>query len=106
MNTYLLVHRHVHNYTGNAGTRAAWQAWFEELGDTLVDPGNAVLRNRATAGGAGTGLPLGGYTIIAAGDLDEATKIAGTCPVLAEGGAVEVGELSPVPGRLHPARTF
>jgi hypothetical protein len=106
MNTYLLVHRHPHNYEGTDQTCAAWQTWFKELGDALVDLGNPVLGNRAAAGGAGTGLPLGGYTIIDAETLEEATRLAGGCPILAEGGAVEVGELTPVPGRQHPARTF
>ena len=33
MDTYLLVHRHPHNYAGSPETAAAWEAWFEKLGD-------------------------------------------------------------------------
>src|SRR6516165_6503245 len=106
MNTYLLVHRHPHNYTGPPGARAAWEAWFEKLGDALVDKGNAVLGDRSVSGEAGTVLPLGGYTIVRAEDLEEAAGLASGCPILREGGAVEVGRLTPVPGRQHPARTF
>jgi YCII-related domain len=106
MNTYLLVHRHPHNYVGSPDTPAAWEAWFKELGDALVDLGNPVLGDRSTAGEAGTVLPLGGYTIIDADNLEEATRLASGCPIIQDGGAVEVGRLTPVPGRQHPARTF
>ncbi len=106
MNTYLLVHRQPHGYTGSPRAAVAWEAWFGELGDALVDKGNAVLGDRSVAGEAGTVLPLGGYTIVNAADLEEATRLASGCPIVQEGGAVEVGLLSPVPGRQHPARTF
>lgn len=106
MNTYLLVHRQPHGYAGSPKAAAAWEAWFGKLGDALVDKGNAVLNNRSVAGEAGTVLPLGGYTIVSAADLEEATRLASGCPIMQEGGTVEVGMLSPVPGRQHPARTF
>jgi hypothetical protein len=106
MNTYLLVHRQPHNYTGTPEAAAAWEAWFGKLGDALVDKGNAVLGDRSVSGQAGTVLPLGGYTLVGAADLEEATRLASGCPILQEGGAVEVGMLNSVPGRQHPARTF
>ena len=106
MNTYLLVHRHPHGYTGTPEAPAAWEAWFGKLGDALVDKGNAVLGDRSVSGEAGTVLPLGGYTIVRAEDLEEAAGLASGCPILQEGGAVEVGMLTPVPGHRHPARTF
>lgn len=83
-------------------TTPAWEAWFGKLGDALVDKGNPVLGDRSVAGEAGTVLPLGGYTIVNAADLEEATRLASGCPILPEGGAVEVGMLTPVPGRQHP----
>lgn len=106
MNTYLLVHRQPHNYSGSPEAAAAWEAWFGKLSDALVDKGNAVLRDRSIIGAAGTGLPLGGYTIVRAANLEEATTLASGCPILLNGGAAEVGLLNPVPGRQHPARTF
>jgi hypothetical protein len=106
MNTYLLVHRHPHDYVGTPETAAAWAAWFEELGDALVDLGNPVLDGRAAVGEASTPLPLGGYTLIQAESEGQAAKLAGGCPILKAGGAVEVGRLTPVPGRQHPARVF
>jgi hypothetical protein len=106
MNTYLLVHRHPHGYAGAPGARAAWEAWFETLGDALVDKGNSVLGGRGVLGDPGTALPLGGYTIVRAAGLEAVSRLVSGCPVLREGGAVEIGPLTPVPGRLHPARTF
>ena len=106
MDTYLLVHRHPHNYAGSPETAAAWETWLDKLGDALVDEGNAVLDDRGAAGKSGTVLPLGGYTIINAANFEEATHLAGGCPALQAGGAVEVGRLTPHPGRQHPARTF
>jgi hypothetical protein len=106
MNPYLLVHRHVHDYTPSPEAAAAWRRWFEALGDALVDPGNAVLDDRGKAGDPGISLPLGGYTIINADTLEEAIRRALGCPAVGEGGAVEIGRLSPGPGRQHPARVF
>ena len=106
MDTYLLVHRHPHNYAGSPGAAAAWDAWFGKLGGALVDKGNAVRDDRGAVGEPGIVLPLGGYTIINAADLEEATQLARRCPALQAGGAVEVGRLTPSPGRQHPARTF
>jgi len=105
MNVYLLVHRAPVNYTGAAATAAAWKAWFEELGPNLVDRGNAVF-DRTAVGTTGSDLPLGGYTIVTAESVDAAIALAESCPVLAAGGGVEVGTLTAVPGRQHPARTF
>jgi hypothetical protein len=106
MNTYLLVHRHPQNYSGGPDTFAAWEDWLRQLGDALVDLGNPVLGDRNTVGEAGSALPLGGYTIVEAENIDEATSLASGCPIIEEGGGVEVGRLTPIPGRHHPARTF
>lgn len=38
---------------------------------------------------------IGGYYLIEASNLDEATEIARQCPVLTHGGTVEVRELTP-----------
>jgi hypothetical protein len=105
MDTYLLVHRHPHNYTGTPDTPAAWIAWFEELGSNLVDLGNPAFERTGVGNHEGAP-PLGGYTIITAEDIDAAMMLAERCPIVCDGGGVEVGVLSPVPGRPHPARVF
>src|SRR2546430_1024251 len=43
---------------------------------------------------------LGGYFVIEAGDLDEATKWAGKMPHLAYGGSVEVRPIWEMPGMM------
>ncbi len=105
MGTYLFVHRAPRNYVGSPEAAAQWAAWFEELGAALEDRGNAVFE-RQTVGNCGSEFALGGYTLVSANDLDEATAIASGCPMLAAGGGVEVGVLMPVPGREHPARVL
>ncbi len=105
MATFLLSYRHPTNYTGSAEIAARWAAWFEELGTSVVDLGNPVF-TRSALGTCGPDTALGGYKLIAAEDLDEAVALARGCPLLQEGGGVEVGELTPVSGREHPARVF
>ena len=75
---------------------AAWGAWFGELGEAVVDPGNpfagsaSVSGDGATSEGAGSGLT--GYSVVKAGDLASATEFARGCPVLKNGGSVDVYE--------------
>ena len=105
MPIFLLSHRHPKNYTGTADTAAAWTAWFEKMGASVVDLGNPVF-DRTTVGNCGPDTDLGGYTLITADDFDGAVALARGCPLLPDGGGVEVGELRSVPGRHHPARVF
>jgi len=85
MDAYLLVHRHPNNYAGSPETAAAWEAWFDKLGDAPVDKCNPVLDDRGAVGKPDTVLPLGGYTIIDAADLEKATQLARGCPALRAG---------------------
>ena len=78
-----------------AAVMEAWGQWFGALGDAVVDGGapTGTARTVASDGSASDGggaNPLTGYTIIEAADLDAATDIARGCPVLANGGSVEV----------------
>lgn len=76
---------------------AAWGAWLGGIGAAALDPGNpfsvsstvAPDGSVAQSGGAG----LGGYSIVSASDLGEATDLAKGCPVLAAGGSVDVYEV-------------
>jgi hypothetical protein len=76
---------------------AAWGAWFGQLGSALVDGGNptgatkTVASNGATADGGANHVT--GYSIIQVDSIDQAVKASQMCPVLADGGSVEVGEL-------------
>jgi hypothetical protein len=75
---------------------AAWGAWFGQLGAAVLDGGNpfgasaTVKADGSTSAGGISG--LGGYSIVDAADLDAAARLAAGCPVLADGGSVEVYE--------------
>lgn len=40
---------------------------------------------------------VGGYLLVKASDLDEATEMANDCPILENDGTVEVREIAPMP---------
>ena len=81
-----------------------WMAWFGSFQKQMVDGGNpfAPLAKSVTAKGVETvsadKWPATGYTIINAESMDEATKIAKTCPVLTnqEEGSVRIYEALPM----------
>jgi hypothetical protein len=70
---------------------AAWGAWFGSLGAAVVDGGAPFGASSAVGGGAArTGLT--GYSVLEAGDLDAAVAMAEGCPIVADGGTVDVYE--------------
>ena len=74
---------------------AAWGAWFGQLGPAIVDAGNpfgpsAGVTSSGSNGAASSGLT--GYSVIEASSLEDATSKATGCPVLADGGGVDVYE--------------
>jgi len=79
-----------------AAVMAAWGAWFGSLGPAIVDPGNpfgpsaTVGGDRSVSSGGGAGLT--GYSVLSADSLDAANEMAKSCPVLDNGGTVEVYE--------------
>ena len=65
----------------------AWADWFASVGDKIVDSGSPLGAGREVTKTGTKELPLGldsitGYTIINAESLDEAEKIAKTCPII------------------------
>jgi hypothetical protein len=77
----------------------AWGAWFGTLGDSVTDMGtpfgsSATVSSGGIADGGAAG--AGGYSIVSADSLSDATAMAKGCPVLAGGGAVEVYEAIPM----------
>jgi hypothetical protein len=70
---------------------AAWGAWFGSLGAAVVDGGAPFGASSAVGGGAATSA-LTGYSILEATDLDAAVQMAGGCPIIADGGRVDVYE--------------
>lgn len=77
---------------------AAWGAWYQELGDSVVHPGNPVgmsktVSNTGVADNGGAN-PLSGFTIISAADIDAACALAAKNPMVVDGtGTAEVAPL-------------
>ena len=70
---------------------AAWGSWFGTLGAAVVD-GGAPFGASAAVGGGGSRTGLTGYSILQADDLRAAVGLAGDCPIIADGGTVDVYE--------------
>lgn len=70
---------------------AAWGAWFGSLGDAALDWGAPFGASGSVGGGAAT-TGLTGYSMVEAADLDAAIAMAGGCPIIADGGRVDVYE--------------
>lgn len=84
-----------------------WQDWMGSIAaqNKLVDQGNrlegdgkVVKPNNIITNGpyVETKEAIGGYTIIKAASLEEATEISKNCPILQVGGNVEVRAIIPM----------
>lgn len=72
-----------------------WGAWFGTLGSAVTDTGapfgaSATVKAGGGSGGGQSG--LSGYTVIEVPSIDDAIARADGCPILAQGGQVEVYE--------------
>ena len=78
-----------------AAVMGAWGAWFGQLGEAVVDPGNPTSAAKAISPDGSvmdaTTRPTG-YSIIKADSLDAAVALSKGCPVLATGQVVLVSE--------------
>lgn len=91
-----------HEGMGNSPEEAealgmAWMAWYRDLGDGILDPGGPLGPSVAIAADGSTerAAPVTGYLIISADTLSEARDKAAGCPVLSDGGTIEVHEAVP-----------
>jgi hypothetical protein len=99
MGKYVLAYRGGSAPEGDEAQQAvmaAWMAWFGELGEAVVDAG-APFGSSSSVTGTGSatdGAPsaLSGYSIVAAESLADAAQTAAGCPILADGGSVDVYE--------------
>ena len=91
--------KYVLSFRSQAGRRLAaeeearWPAWFEQIRDSIADFGNRVGQVREVGGEAERSDALSGYIVVNANNLDAAATLAEGCPILQQGGSVEVGEL-------------
>ena len=76
-----------------------WRQWFDDIGPTIVDPGNPVgMSKTVSAAGVaedGGANPLSGYTIIHTENIDQAVALAKAFPIIGDG-TVEVAEIHEV----------
>ncbi len=83
-----------------AATMAKWRTRMGEIGPLLVDGGSPVAAARTVhqAGAIDGGWvnPISGYSLVTADDLDAAARLAFGCPIVTEGGSIEVAELQPI----------
>jgi hypothetical protein len=74
-----------------------WQAWYEQLGEAVVDVGNPIGQHTTvhpdgSTSDDGVADPVTGFTIVEASDMEAAIELARGCPILVSGGRIEVGE--------------
>ena len=85
-----------------------WRAWFKEMTDRgqLKSIGQPLERVGKVVGGkkktvidgpyAESKDVIGGYSLIEARDLEQAAQIASGCPILEDGGSVEIRPVMPL----------
>ena len=76
---------------------AAWGAWFGSMGKAVINGGNPVgkswtVKSNGSVAKDGGANPASGYSLIEAIDYDAAVALAKGCPLLANGGSIEVAE--------------
>lgn len=75
---------------------ARWQAWIDDLGDAMVNPGNPVGKSKTVSAGGvaddGGSNPLAGFSVVEADSIDAAIDMAKACPFI-EMGSIEVAEI-------------
>jgi len=72
----------------------AWMAYFGKMGPKIVDGGAPLGPSRAIKGAPNSACT--GYSIIEAGNLDEAEKLTDGHPHLMSGGTIEICEALPI----------
>jgi hypothetical protein len=97
MSTFVFTYRGPTGFTPSPERGQAWMAWFDGMADQLVDLGKPTVARSTLGNVSAADTDLAGYTVIQADDLEAATAIARGCPLLNDGGGVEIGELGAVP---------
>jgi hypothetical protein len=90
---YVLAFRGQVGRSLTAEEEARWPTWFDQIKDSIADFGNRVGQVREVGAGASRSDALSGYILVNADSLDAAATLASECPILQQGGSVEVGEI-------------
>ena len=80
-------------------TMAAWSQWFGSLGAAVVDGGAPFGGSKSVGPGDVADVApsqLTGYSVFEADDLESAVELAKGCPILSNGGTVDVYESLPM----------
>jgi hypothetical protein len=93
MAKFLFAYRAPVGYSGSPDGPERWRAWFKDLGSHVDEIGNPTFSGQ-TIGECGQSTQLGGYSMIDADSLEQAAELARGCPILSEGGGVDIGELT------------
>ena len=96
MPKFLFSYRVPKDYRPGPETGKAWEAWFEGLGDSRIDTGHGVVTTQAL-GNLGADTRLGGYSLVAAEDMEAVAALAEGCPALEVGGGLEIGAVREFP---------
>jgi hypothetical protein len=78
--------------------KQAWGRWFASVGDKFIDSGNPLMPGKEVTADSTNDLPhdknaIVGYSILKAANLDEAVKIAQTCPMITSIKVYETGSM-------------
>ena len=82
---------------------AEWGVWFRTVGAAIVDGGDGLqpTGRMVMPGGKVTDGPfietkevVGGYSVVQANSYEQAVEYAKSCPIVANGGTIEVRELA------------
>ena len=75
---------------------ARWNAWIDDLGDAMVNPGTPVGKSKTVSSDGvsddGGSNPLAGFSIVEADSMEAVLEMAKTCPFV-EMGTIEVAEM-------------
>ncbi len=96
MPNYVFTYRQPKDQALKMDAAQAWYAWFDQIGEHIVEPGSAVGNVRQLGNVEGS-QRVSGFTVISARDLDHAAELAQGCPAISQGHGLEVGELVEVP---------
>lgn len=77
--------------------RQKWMEWVAGMGDAVINPGTPLGKSKMLGSDAGI-VPLGGFMVIEAADMDAATAMAEGDPFLNNGGTIELAEMMVMPG--------
>jgi hypothetical protein len=93
------VAKFVYIYTGGGSSaseedgqklREAWVSFFRGLGESIIDSGNQFGAAKTVNGNSTSN--ASGYTVVDAATIEEAIEKARPCPIIRQGGDVEVYE--------------